>query len=402
MKRTVLFLLALLSISVIGCSSDSQPKATYRDFISDNEPVDNSKIEFGENFFIDLDHYFQESDPYMAGIDYEEYYSPIFGETLRLYEDTRFLYYSSLGAKLGQYYQKDDLFTAHFNSGGDTFLFHIEDDAIVNLDLLSISPTGFSFNGREFVHKEKEQPITSHYLYEYAAEPTYTIEFSLGEGISEEELFSKYHLQKYKSCIQTFHSYEGANYTSVAFMMENYAYFLDDLDFFCKLNREYDFRYFGYRINRGAWIKGVNLDYFSLSEDDAFSDYQYYGHIESFYYAEFKDYEDVDRIFASKQELTDFVSPTKDDDHNLSNLINLKNLANEVTDEMFADSNLLMTRVVKNSTAIVMPFDGLYYSNNELCIVLKPAWTGWFAMTQTCYLFFIPKSLSFQGINIYS
>lgn len=400
MKKIALVISALLSISATGCSG-SFHETTYQDFISNKAPIDNSTVELKEGYLSIAE---DSLDGFEVGIDYEEYYSSKYDECIRLYENSTFLYYSPLGAKSDCYFIKDNLFTVNFSyrndfSTHDSFLFYVDGNKIVNLDKLSVSNSGFSFNGREFIHREKEQPIVSKYLYSYSKDFSYTIHFTQEGVFSQDELLKKYNLKRYKDYVESFYSYENTNQTNITFTLFDFSHILDDIHYFYKLNKRYKFQTFIYEIYTRLDGKRINITYYSLTEEDTLNDYQYYGAIDNFYYHELGELEDIDRLFASKQELIDFAEPIKDNE--VGNFAGLKKLVNDVNDDMFDKHNLLVSRTIFNSTYVVRPFDGLYYKNKDLHIVLQPAGNGWMAITQVCYIFFIPKDLIYQSINFY-
>lgn len=404
MKRTTLLISVLLSISTIGCSGSNHEAAfSYKDFISHKAPIDNSKVELPDNFLTKLDSISIDQNDQYVGVNYEEYYSSKYDECIRLYENNSFLYYSPLGAKSSYYDLKDNFLTVCFNFASftiyDSFLFYVKDNKILNLDKLSVSNSGFSFNGREFIHREKEQPIISKYLYAPNEKPSYHIGLTLLEILPQDELLEKFDIVRYKDNIQSFFNFESINKTSIEFIMTDFSHLLEDINCFYRLNEKYRFDNFIYEISNSFSSKKINIAYYSLTENDALKDYQYYGYINSFLSGELKELDDVDRLFTTKQELVDLIEPIKD--NNLGNFADVKKLANEVTDDMFTNYYLLMTRVVFNATYVVRPFDGLYYANNDFHLVLQPASSGYQAITQVCYVFFIPKNMTFQKINIY-
>lgn len=404
MKRTTLLISLLLSISTIGCSGSNHEAAfSYKDFISRKAPIDNSKVELPDKFLTTLDSILVDQNDQYVGVNYEEYYSSKYDECIRLYENNSFLYYSPLGAKFSYYDLKDNFLTVCFTSASftiyDSFLFYVKDNKILNLDKLSVSNSGFSFNGREFVHREKEQPIISQYLYAPNERPSYYISLTLLEILPQDKLLEKLDIVRYKDNIQSFYNFENINKTSIKFTMTDFSHLLEDINCFYRLNEKYKFDNFIYEISNSFSSKKINIAYYSLTENDALKDYQYYGYINSFLFDELKELDDVDRLFTTKQELVDLIEPIKD--NNLGNFIDVKKLANEVTDDMFTNYYLLMTRVVFNATYVVRPFDGLYYANNGFHLVLQPASSSYQAITQVCYVFFIPKNMTFQKINIY-
>ena len=194
MKRTTLLISVLLSISTIGCSGSNHE--AYKDFISHKAPVDNSKVELPDNFLTKLDSISIDQNDQYVGVNYEEYYSSKYDECIRLYENNSFLYYSPLGAKFSYYDLKDNFLTVCFNFASstiyDSFLFYVKDNKLLNLDKLSVSNSGFSFNGREFIHREKEQPIISKYLYAPNEKPSYHIGLTLLEILPQDELLEKF------------------------------------------------------------------------------------------------------------------------------------------------------------------------------------------------------------------
>lgn len=401
MKRTTLLISVLLSISTIGCSGSNHE--AYKDFISHKAPIDNSKVELPDNFLTKLDSISIDQNDQYVGVNYEEYYSSKYDECIRLYENNSFLYYSPLGAKFSYYDLKDNFLTVCFNFASftiyDSFLFYVKDNKLLNLDKLSVSNSGFSFNGREFIHREKEQPIISKYLYAPNEKPSYHIGLTLLEILPQDELLEKFDIVRYKDNIQSFFNFESINKTSIEFIMTDFSHLLEDINCFYRLNEKYRFDNFIYEISNSFSSKKINIAYYSLTENDALKDYQYYGYINNFLFDELKELDDVDRLFTTKQELVDLIEPIKD--NNLGNFIDVKKLANEVTDDMFTNYYLLMTRVVFNATYVVRPFDGLYYANNDFHLVLQPASSSYQAITQVCYVFFIPKNITFQKINIY-
>lgn len=401
MKRTTLLISVLLSISTIGCSGSNHE--AYKDFISHKAPIDNSKVELPDNFLTKLDSISIDQNDQYVGVNYEEYYSSKYDECIRLYENNSFLYYSPLGAKFSYYDLKDNFLTVCFNFASftiyDSFLFYVKDNKLLNLDKLSVSNSGFSFNGREFIHREKEQPIISKYLYSPNEKPSYHIGLTLLEILPQDELLEKFDIVRYKDNIQSFFNFESINKTSIEFIMTDFSHLLEDINCFYRLNEKYRFDNFIYEISNSFSSKKINTAYYSLTENDALKDYQYYGYINNFLFDELKELDDVDRLFTTKQELVDLIEPIKD--NNLGNYADVKKLADEVTDDTFANYNLLMTRVVFNATYVVRPFDGLYYANNDFHLVLQPASSSYQAITQVCYVFFIPKNITFQKINIY-
>ena len=403
MKRTALIISILLSISTISCSSSFNHETTYQDFISKKSPIDNSKVEFDEGFLDSLDYYFNDESPYKTGVNYEEYYSSKYDECIRLYEDRTFLYYSPIGAKSSNYCIKDNFFTVNFHTGGDfsnydNFLFYIENNQIVNLDKLSVSISGFSFNSRKFIRREKEQPIVSQYLYTYKDDITLSFYLSVGGYFSQDGFLETYNLRDYKDYITHFISYENTSKTIALFEIVDFSHFLDDINYFYELNKKYKFEHFLYEMYGSLLKKQINIAYYSLTEENALENYQYYGTIGKYINSKHEDLEDIDRLFASKQELNDLIELVSDYEYGVNAL---NKLAEETTDEMFIDYNLLLTRTVFNNTYAVRPFDGLYYANNELYVVLEPAGSGYQAITEACYVFFIPKNLTYQNITIY-
>ena len=404
MKRTTLLISLLLSISTVGCSGSNHEAAfSYKDFISRKAPIDNSKVELPDKFLTTLDSILIDQNDQYVGVNYEEYYSSKYDECIRLYENNSFLYYSPFGAKSSYYDLKDNFLTVCFNFASftiyDSFLFCVKDNKLLNLDKLSVSNSGFSFNGREFIHREKEQPIISKYLYAPNEKPSYHIGLTLLEILPQDELLEKFDIVRYKDNIQSFYNFENINKTSIEFTMTDFSRLLEDINCFYRLNEKYKFDNFIYEISNSFSSKKINIAYYSLTENDALKDYQYYGYINNFLFDELKELDDVDRLFTTKQELVDLIEPIKD--NNLGNFIDVKKLANEVTDDMFTSYNLLMTRVVFNATYVVRPFDGLYYANNDFYLILQPASSSYQAITQVCYVFFIPKNITFQKINIY-
>ena len=401
MKRTTLLISVLLSISTIGCSGSNHE--AYKDFISHKAPIDNSKVELPDHFLTKLDSISIDQNDQYVGVNYEEYYSSKYDECIRLYENNSFLYYSPLGAKSSYYDLKDNFLTVCFNFASftiyDSFLFYVKDNKLLNLDKLSVSNSGFSFNGREFIHREKEQPIISQYLYAPNEKPSYHIGLTLLEILPQDELLEKFDIVRYKDNIQSFFNFESINKTSIEFIMTDFSHLLEDINCFYRLNEKYRFDNFIYEISNSFSSKKINIAYYSLTENDALKDYQYYGYINNFLFDELKELDDVDRLFTTKQELVDLIEPIKD--NNLGNFIDVKKLADEVTDDMFTNYYLLMTRVVFNATYVVRPFDGLYYANNDFYLILQPASSGYQAITQVCYVFFVPKNVTFQKINIY-